>query len=126
MTQMRIVVVAVLSALTVGCGGYESTTPGESVDVTGKVTGPDGKPVAGFKIVLQPTAGPGQQVFFTLKPDGGFAGKMVVGTYTYYLEPGKGAATEQALFKMPAAVRAGSMERTIEVQAGGEPLELKF
>jgi hypothetical protein len=120
------VLLVTLAAAVGGCGGYASTTPGESVDVTGQVTGPDGKPVSGFQVVLQPTGGAGQEVFFPLKADGGFAGKVVAGTYTYYLKPGKGAATEQALFKMPPAVRAGSMERQIEVKGGGEPLVLKF
>jgi len=126
MTAVRTVLLVAVSLAVAGCGSYASTTPGESVDVTGKVTGPDNKPVAGFQVVLQPTGGLGQEVLFTLKPDGGFAGKVVVGTYTFYLKPGKGAATEQALFKMPPVVRAGSMERQIEVKSGGQTLELKF
>ena len=126
MTTIRTLLVVAVSASLVGCGGYASTTAGEQVDVTAKVSGPDGKSVAGFQIVLQPTAGLGQEVFFTLKPEGAFAGKMVTGTYTYYLRPGTGAATEQALAKLPAAVRTGAMDRTVEVKAGAGELQLKF
>jgi hypothetical protein len=124
MTAIRTLLVLAVSAALVGCGSYVSTTPGEQVDVTGKVTGPGGKSVSGFQIVLQPTGGGGQMVFFPLKADGSFSGKANAGTYTYYLQAG--TAGEAALEKMPKEARAGSLERTVEVKAGGGELQLKL
>jgi hypothetical protein len=100
------------------------TTPGEQVDVSGKVPAPSGKSVAGYNLFFQPTAGEAQQVQFPIKPDGTFEGKIVAGKYTYYLIPGKGNATEKALESFPEAYRKGSLDRQIDVKAGS--LELKF
>lgn len=107
-----------------GCSGYVSTTEGVQVNVTGKVPAPAGKSVKDFIIFFQPTAGEAQQVQFPLDASGSFSGKMVAGQYTYYLIPGKGAATEKALDSFPEAYRRGSLDRQIEVKAG--TLELKF
>ena len=123
MTAIRVLVAITVSAAVVGCGGYASTTPGEQVDITGKVSVAGGKSVTGFQIVLQPTAG-GQQVFFPLKAEGAFSGKAIAGTYTYYLQAG--SAGEAALEKMPKEARAGAMDRTVEVKAGAGELQLKF
>ncbi len=106
-----------------GCGG-DVPASGEEVDVSGKVPAPAGKSIAGYNLFFQATGGKAQQVHFTLPADGTFSGKMVSGTYTYYLTPGKGSATEQALEAFPEAYRKGSLDRQIEVKGG--PLELKF
>lgn len=111
-----------LSALT-GCGG-DVPASGEEVDVSGKVSAPAGKPLTGFVLHFQPTGGKARMAQFPLPADGTFSGKMMAGSYTYYLAPGKGAATEQALEAFPEAYRQGSLDRQVEVKGGA--IELKF
>ena len=43
MTAIRTLVAVAASVALVGCGGYTSTTPGEQVDITGKVSVAGGK-----------------------------------------------------------------------------------
>ena len=112
----------VLAALT-GCGG-DVPASGEEVDVSGKVPAPAGKSIAGYNIFFQATGGKGRMAQFPLPADGTFSGKMMAGTYTYYLTPGKGGATEQALEGFPEAYRKGSLDRQVEVKGGA--IELKF
>jgi hypothetical protein len=114
---------AVVALFAIGCG-YDVPSSGETVDVSGKVPAPEGKSIAGYQIFFQPTGGKAQQVQFPITADGSFSGKMVSGQYTYYLVPGKGSATEQALDRFPEAYRKGSLDRQIDVKAG--TLELKF
>jgi hypothetical protein len=106
-----------------GCGG-DVPASGETVEVSGKVPAPAGKSIAGYNLFFQPTGGKAQQVQFPITADGSFSGKMVAGTYTYYLTPGKGSATEKALEAFPEAYRKGSLDRQIDVKGGA--LELKF
>lgn len=107
-----------------GCGGGLVPESGETVQVSGKVSAPQGKSVNGFQIFFQATGGKGQQVQFPLSADGSFSGQMVKGKYSYYLIPGKGTATEKALESFPDAYRQGSLDRQVDVK-GGE-VELKF
>ena len=120
--SLLVVVVLVAVALT-GCGGMVPES-GEEVQVTGKVPAPAGKSVAGYTLAFQATGGKARQASFPVGADGSFSGPMVKGKYTYYLTPGKGAATEQALEKFPEPYRKGSLDRQIDVN-GGE-VELKF
>jgi hypothetical protein len=122
--RLALVAVAVALAALAGCGGGLVPESGEEVQVSGKVPAPAGKSVGGFNIFFQATGGKARMATFPINPDGTFAGPMVKGKYTYYLTPGKGAATEQALEKFPEAYRQGSLDRQVEV-TGGE-IELKF
>ena len=110
----------------VGCGGYVSTTPGTEVDVTGTVTVADGKSVAGLNIVFQPGEAGARPESFPLKADGGFAGKMVVGKYLYYLA-GKSESDRNAealLSKFPVEQRKADQGRSVDVKGGA--LAIKF
>ncbi len=113
---------AALAALA-GCGG-DVPESGEEVQVTGKVPAPPGKSVAGYNIQFQATGGKARQATFLVAADGSFSGPMVKGKYTYYLTPGKGSATEQALESLPESYRKGSLDRQIDVNGGA--IELKF
>lgn len=106
-----------------GCGG-DVPEPGDEVQVTGKVPAPSGKSVVGYNIQFQATGGKARQATFPVGADGSFSGPMVKGKYTYYLTPGKGAATEKALESFPEPYRKGSLDRQIDVN-GGE-ITLKF
>jgi hypothetical protein len=116
--------VLMFSLALTGCSSYVSTNPGEQVDVSGQVTAPSGKSVAGYNLFFHPTGGEAQQVQFPLSATGTFSGKMVAGPYTYYLTPGTGKANEKTLESFPPAYRTGSLDRKIEVKAG--VLDLKF
>ncbi len=120
--SLLLVVVAAAVALT-GCGPTVPD-PGEEVQVTGKVPAPAGKSVAGYNIAFQATGGKARQASFPLAADGSFSGQMMKGKYSYYLTPGKGAATEKALEAFPEPYRQGSLDRQIDVN-GGE-VQLKF
>lgn len=109
-----------------GCGGYEKTTPGTDVEVSGSVNGPDGKPLKDCMIYFQPTGGLAQPAQFPLK-DGKFSGKMLTGTYTYYInapQMGDVRKGEAAIKGLPEGWKAGSLDRQVQVK-GGE-LTLKF
>ena len=121
--QLPLLAVALAVATLFGCGG-SVPEPGDAVQVTGKVPSPSGKSVAGYNIAFQATGGKGRQAQFPLGADGSFSGEMIKGKYTYYLTPGKGAATEKALESFPEAYRKGSLDRQMDVN-GGE-IELKF
>lgn len=105
-----------------GCSGYISTEPGQQVDVSGKVNGPDGKPLNNVLIYFQATAGNAQGVNFPIK-DGKFSGKMNAGKYTYYIG-GEGSKFESSLKPLPKQWKEPSMDRQIEAKAG--ELEIKF
>ena len=112
----------------VGCSGYVSTSSGTDVEVSGTVNGPDGKPVKDVVLYFQPTGGEAMPNQFPLK-NGSFSGKMIAGKYTYYLGAPVQAGTDQRkaetiLKSMPAAWKAGSLDRQISVSGG--TLELKF
>lgn len=111
----------------VGCSGYVSTSPGSEVDVSGKINGPDGKPLNDVFLHFQPTGGDAMPIQFPLK-NGSFSGKMIAGKYTYYLgapESGPNARKAETILKsLPATWKAGSLDRQISVSGG--PLELKF
>lgn len=118
-----VVAAATITIPLIGCGGVVPDS-GESVQVNGRVVGPAGKSINGFNVFFQPTGGKAQQVQFQLGQDGGFSGQMVTGSYTYYLVPGKGNATEKVLDTFPETYRQGSLDRQIEVKGGS--LELAF
>jgi len=110
----------------VGCSSYKTSETGAEVDVTGTVTGSDGKPVTGLNIVFQPGEAGARPESFPLKADGGFSGKMVVGKYLYYLA-GKSESDRNAealLSKFPAEHRKADQGRSVEVKGG--PLKIKF
>ncbi len=120
-TSLVAVLVAVVTLT--GCGG-DVPEPGHEVQVTGKVPAPAGKSVAGFNIQFQATGGKARQATFPVGADGSFSGPIVKGKYTYYLTPGKGAATEKVLESFPEPYRKGSLDRQMDVNGGD--VELKF
>jgi hypothetical protein len=115
-----------IAATFAGCGGYDKTTPGTDVEVSGSVNGPDGKPLKDCMIYFQPTGGLAQPAQFPIK-DGKFSGKMLTGTYTYYInapQTGDVKKGEAAIKGLPEAWKAGSLDRQVVVK-GGE-ITLKF
>jgi hypothetical protein len=122
--RLALLVVAAAVAVLTGCGGGLVPESGEEVQVSGKVPAPAGKSLAGYNIQFQATGGKARQATFPIGGDGSFSGPMTKGKYTYFLTPGKGAATEKALEAFPEAYRQGSLDRQVDVN-GGE-IELKF
>jgi hypothetical protein len=109
-----------------GCG-YADTTAGKEVEVSGKITGPDGQPVAGLRIAFQPTAGAAVNNAFLLGTDGTFRGKLITGKYSFFLAPlsEEDAKSNAILGKLPASWKAPSLDRQIPVTGAGE-LSLRF
>jgi len=110
-----------------GCKGYVSTTPGTSVEVNGKVVGPDGSPITPAMITFQPTGGNAQPNEFPIGTDGSFSGKLVSGKYTYYISPAVGALANKsaaALKALPETYTKATLERQVEVTGGA--IALKF
>jgi hypothetical protein len=124
--QRTLAVAAVAVGLLFTAVGCDPGVPsaGDQVEVSGKVPAPPGKSVAGFNLYFQPTGGKAQPVQLTLPADGTFKTKMIAGPYTYYLVPGKGAASEKALEAFPESYRKGSLEKVVDVKAG--EVQLKF
>lgn len=115
---------AALMALA-GCG-YDSSTTAEAVDVSGTVRGPDGAPLTNLTVFFLAAEKGSIPAQFPLKADGGFAGKMTPGTYTYYVAPTsdadkKGGAIAQ---KLPEGYKRAGADRTVKVKGGA--IELKF
>ena len=110
-----------------GCGGYIKTESGKEVEVSGRVNGPDGKPLKDIAIWFQGTGGASQSVMFATKADGTFTGKMNAGKYTFYLGAPLQGDTKKAeivLKGLPEVWKAGALERQIDVSGG--TLEIKF
>lgn len=111
----------------VGCTSYKTSETGSEVDVSGTVTGPDGKPITGLNIMFQPAEAGARPESLVLKADGTFAAKMVVGKYLYYVAPAKeGDPRAEAIWlKLPEGYRKADTGRSVEVKSAGA-LSLKF
>jgi hypothetical protein len=109
----------------VGCG-YVQPTAGTEVDVTGKVMGPDGAPVAGVILNFQATGGTARPAVFRLGPDGSFSGKMISGKYTFFLAPltETDATSIAILSKLPKEWLSANLQRQVNVSGG--TIDLKF
>lgn len=110
-----------------GCKGYVTTTPGVSVEVTGRVLSPDGTPVAPANVYFQATGGSAQPASFAIGTDGTFTGKMISGQYAYSVVPAVGPESrksETLLKTLPENYTKMSLSRQIDVVAGA--LNLKF
>ena len=120
--RMWIGVLSVVVASFSGCSGYISTEPGQQVDVSGKVNGPNGKPLNNVLIYFQATGGAAQGVNFPIK-EGKFSGKMNAGKYTYYIG-GEGPKYEALLKSIPQKWKEGAMDRQVDINAG--EVDIKF
>jgi hypothetical protein len=126
LARLRLATIMVACVACIGCGDV-SLRAGDEVDVTGQVSGRDGKPISDVSIHFQPTGGNALPAQFDLNADGTFSGKMLAGQYTYYLTTSVTKPTKKGavvLESLPAEYRQGSMERQITVRAGR--LDIKF
>ncbi len=119
MKKLVAVFVIVMAGLT-GCGDVGKRD--EPVDITATVTGPDGKPLPKYLIViLQPTGDTlGARLEATV--DGQFTGKAAPGKYTYYIAPAKGDTPPRGI---PENFLTAQAEHTVEVSSG-KSLEIQI
>ena len=110
----------------VGCG-YDNPKTGSEVDVSGTVTGPDGKALTGVSITFQPAEAGARPSSFPLKADGTFSGKMIVGKYLYSVSAGEGDRKGEAIVsKLPDNYKKVDENRKVEVTSSGGVLKLTF
>jgi hypothetical protein len=64
----------------------------------------------------------GHPGIFTVNPDGTFSGKLVVGTYSYYVGKSTAPTSEAALKKVDPKYYEADLQRSIAVQDGQELL----
>jgi hypothetical protein len=118
------------TALSAGCKGEITPDAAVEYDVTGRVAGPDGRPLRDVRIAFRPTGGAAAPNSFAVKDDGTFSGKIRGGSYTYLIAPeeagGKETAKSKAVLdKLPESFKSATLDRQITVGSDG-PLELKF
>lgn len=109
---------AIVLMLVTGCGGVDPGRTAEPVEISGTVR-IKGKPATDAVLNLQPTKG-GVQAALHLK-GGRFSGKVVPGTYTWYLTDGARPLSPR---EVPDRFRLGAMDRQIEIDGGTVLLDI--
>lgn len=112
---MRLLIMIIVLALTLGCGMNPPPLAGP-VSVSGKVVESDGKPVGGVVVNLQPLEN-GYMKAVEVKSDGTFAVETQGGKYAYFFTPKTGA---KAVPPQVAKLAEASLDRTVNVAAGQE------
>ncbi len=126
MTRIIPLAAAALFAL-VGCG--PGTRP-DPVEVKGKVTFSDGKPVSDVLLTLQPMD-TGSMGNIPLGADGSFSEKVVPGKYWYYFssQEGKNAAEKKKFWAayqaIPEKYRSAGKNHKVTVSSGSN-LDIKL
>lgn len=96
-----------------GCGGKPELLR-EPVDVSGKVTKPDGSPLAGASITFRPFSLAHPMTFKTDK-EGNFKGQLVPGKFMYFIPDD---ISPNMVKGVDAKFMSPSEDRSIEVAAG--------
>lgn len=128
--MIRFIASATLLAalLTTGCSSYVETEAGQRVEISGTLTGPDGKPMKDVGLQFFAMGGLAQQVVLPVDSNGKFKGEVVVGKYSFYCteQYGTGAAKSRAaLAKVADKYKEASESRTVEIKEAGV-YDLKF
>lgn len=101
--------------LIAGCSSTPPQKP-SAIDVTGTVTGADGKPLGNVKLNFLPTNADQVQLSVNVAADGKFQASVVPGKYTFSFEPQTG---KQAAFKgIPANYTTNEADHSVVVEAG--------
>lgn len=122
--------VAAMFVALVGCGGPASIA--DPVEVKGTVKLPDGRPVKGVILTLQPLDG-GHMAGLKVGPDGTFSGKVIPGRYSFFFTMIPPRSDEDdveslraALQVIPQAYREAHMDHTVKVPSGGGDLMIEL